>query len=266
MTNWPLPHCFCQGALGTGVAMRLSASPISYILGAVLSSLSSSNPQASIAVDSMGCCALKWRMNHASPELSSAVSAVLDKIDTFLRDGGYAGTPLRMYLAGGIAVNYYCHQGRHTSDIDAELPPRLLLPFEKLRVQYVAPDGNMAFLYLDANYNPSISLMHEDYVEDAVEWAGIGNERRLIHLHVLSPIDLAISKISRFSEQDRDDILNLASEGLFTADQLQKRATDALAYYIGNTEAVGNGIKIICDKIREERDKKPNAPLRSLNP
>lgn len=191
-------------------------------------------------------------MNNAMPELTRAVSTVLDKIDGILRESGYAGPPLRMYLAGGIAVNYYCQRARATSDIDAKLPPRLLLPFNELRAQYIDSDGKISMLYLDANYSPTISLMHEDYIEDAKEWADIGNAHRLIHMYVLSPIDLAVSKISRFSEQDRADILNLASEGLFTAEQLRQRATEAVAYYIGNTTAVRNGIDIICNQIEEE--------------
>lgn len=47
-------------------------------------------------------------MNHATPELAAALSAMLDKIDATLRDNEYQGEPIRMYLAGGMAVNYYC--------------------------------------------------------------------------------------------------------------------------------------------------------------
>jgi hypothetical protein len=80
--------------------------------------------------------------------------------------------------------------------------------------------------------------MHEDYQDDAVEFEGIGNLHRLVRLYVLSPVDLAISKISRFMEQDRTDSLDLASRNYFTADELEQRALAALGYYVGDLKTV----------------------------
>jgi hypothetical protein len=185
-------------------------------------------------------------MNKAFPELSKALSELLDQMDASIRRGGYDGPPITMYLAGGMAVNFYCGS-RYTEDVDAFYTRRVHVgPCE---VSYLHKDGSPSFLYLDNNYNPTFGLLHEHHDRDAVEWTGIGNERRKIHLYVLSPVDLAVTKISRYSTQDRKDILALASAGLFSADQLRNRATEALRDFIGDRAPVITSIELICGQI-----------------
>jgi len=65
-------------------------------------------------------------------------------------------------------------------------------------------------------------------------------------LFVLTPLDLAVSKISRFSPQDREDIALLASRRFFTAAELRGRALEALQYYVGNTAWVRGTIERVC--------------------
>jgi hypothetical protein len=154
-----------------------------------------------------------------------------------------------MYLAGGLAVNNYCGS-RYTEDVDASFSHRLLLPYDEMVVDYLRSDHTASMIYLDQNYNTALYLMHEDYEDDAVEFEGIGNPHRLVHLYVLSPIDLAISKISRFMEQDRTDSLDLASRNYFTADELEQRALAALGYYVGDLKTVRRNIETICDRMR----------------
>jgi len=54
-----------------------------------------------------------------------------------------------------------------------------------------------------------------------------------IRVHVLSPVDLAVSKIARFADNDKEDIAALVRLGLTSADEIERRATSALAGYIG---------------------------------
>jgi hypothetical protein len=185
-------------------------------------------------------------MNKAFPELSQALSELLDQMDGSITRGGYDGPPITMYLAGGMAVNFYCGT-RYTEDVDAFYTRRVHVgPCE---VSYRHRDGNPSFLYLDNNYNPTFGLLHERHEQDAVEWQGIGNERRKIHLFVLSPVDLAVTKISRYSPQDREDILALASIGLFSAEQLRNRAKEALMDHVGDRAPVETSIDLICRQI-----------------
>jgi hypothetical protein len=201
-------------------------------------------------------------MNKAFPELSEALSQLLDKMDASIRKGGYDGSPITMYLAGGMAVNFYCGT-RYTEDVDAFYTRRVHVgPCE---VSYRHKDGNPSFLYLDNNYNPTFGLLHENHDRDAVEWTGIGNEKRRIHLYVLSPVDLAVTKISRYSTQDREDILALASAGLFSADQLRDRAMEALGDYIGDRAPVMTSIELMCRQITAGRSphfgREPEFPI-----
>jgi hypothetical protein len=72
--------------------------------------------------------------------------------------------------------------------------------------------------------------MHEDHQDDAIPVdLGLKN----IRVYVLSPVDLAVSKIARLADNDREDIQELVRLGLATADEIEKRATSALAGYVG---------------------------------
>jgi len=145
----------------------------------------------------------------AYPELVGALQEMLDRMDRSLREADYAGDPIIMYLAGGVAVNYWCGT-RYTEDVDASFSRRVILP-KDLTINYRRKDGAEAFIYFDHNYNTSFALRHDRFEEDSIEGEGVGNERRRIHLRVLSPVDLAVSKISRFSEQDQEDIVALGA-------------------------------------------------------
>ena len=180
----------------------------------------------------------------AFPELTAALSEMLDRLDASLRAGGHAGPPVIMYLAGGVAVNFYCGT-RYTEDVDASFSRRFLLPRD-LTVNYRRRDGSDAFIYFDANYNTSFALLHEGFEERAGEWPGIGNEGRLIQLRVLAPIDLAISKLARFSEQDRADIRALAAECHFTKEGLRAHALAAMRDFIGDKRPLMTSIDLIC--------------------
>lgn len=185
----------------------------------------------------------------AFPELTVALRTMLDRMDASLQEGGYTGEPIKMYLAGGLAVNYYCGT-RYTEDVDASFSHRFVIP-RNLTVNYRRPDGTDAFIYFDHNYNPSFALLHDDFEQDSREWAGIGNEARKVELRVLSPIDLAISKIGRFSPRDREDIIALAAERFFTDRQLRTRALEAVANFIGNKDTLLNSIEIVCKEMRQ---------------
>lgn len=170
----------------------------------------------------------------ADKELTGAFIGIVDKIDESIRSGGYGGPQIKMYVAGGLAVNYYTG-ARFTNDIDASFSSRIALPPAKeLCATYKGSDGKESLLYFDNNYNTTFALIHPDFENDALEWAGCGNERRLVQVCVFSPVDLAVSKLSRFSQNDSNDIIALASVGLISDEAVRNRAMGAMAYYIGN--------------------------------
>jgi hypothetical protein len=85
-------------------------------------------------------------------------------------------------------------------------------------------------VYFDTNYTSSFALMHEDYLDCAIA-LDLGMAH--IRLHVLSPLDLAVSKIARFADNDKEDIAELVRLKLTTADAIEQRATSALGGYVG---------------------------------
>jgi hypothetical protein len=63
-----------------------------------------------------------------------------------------------------------------------------------------------------------------------------GVDARRLAVKLLTPLDLAVSKLSRFSEQDQLDIRALAREWLIDATQLRRRAEEALPDYVGKLD------------------------------
>ena len=194
-------------------------------------------------------------MKAPTPELSDALSRILDKIDRNL-DQAPPQRRLVMYLAGGVAVNFYCGT-RYTEDVDASFSQRLLLDQKAMTVDYTRHDGTPAWLYLDTQYNPTLGLIHPDFQEAAVRWNAISDTKQHIELRVLTPIDLAVSKVSRCSDRDKEDIRALANERLIDSVTLKQRAIEALDYYIGDKRPVHFNLSALCSEIDRIRGHNP---------
>ena len=163
--------------------------------------------------------------------------------------------PVNVYLAGGMAVHLYTAD-RVTSDVDAEFGARVHLPHD-LMVEVALEDGTWQLVYLDTNYNPSFALMHEDYQDDAIP-VDFGMDR--IRVHVLSPVDLAVSKIARLADNDKEDIAALVRLGLTGADEIERRATSALAGYVGGQAMLLPNLRDAVDLARQiEAAQRPGA-------
>lgn len=174
----------------------------------------------------------------------AAFAQIVSRIGQSLKGAPVSALPVRMYVAGGAALQF--HIGTRVSeDIDATFSRRLVLS-DDLSVSYRDVDGQARVLYLDRNYNDSLGLLHENAFDDSVSVTIPGVNGKLIDVRVLSPLDLAVSKLSRFSDQDRKDIEALAHERLISAKVLRRRADEALGGYVGNIEVVRNTIDIAC--------------------
>lgn len=146
--------------------------------------------------------------------------------------------PLTMYLAGGMAAHLYTAL-RPTVDVDAEFSRRILIPNDLMIEIEEGPDAGQ-LLYFDTNYNPAFALMHEDYQADSIP---VPLGLSMIEVRVLSPVDLAVSKIARYSDNDREDIEALIKNSLCSADEIERRATEALGGYVGNVRAVEANVR-----------------------
>jgi hypothetical protein len=178
----------------------------------------------------------------ARPEYLAAFSEVVNRIARSLAALPKRALPIRMYVAGGAALHMYTGE-RVSRDIDASFSRRIALP-ENLEVAYQDADGAARLLYFDRQYNDMLGLMHEDAQDDSVPLTLEGVDSGIIEVRLLSALDLAVSKLGRFSSHDRDDIASLARRKLITSAKLRRRAEEALGGYVGDTTRVQGAIEM----------------------
>lgn len=181
---------------------------------------------------------------HVRPEFVAALREIAARIARTLTQLPKRALPIKMYVAGGAALHLYTG-ARLSDDIDASFSHRIALP-ENLEVAYAGADGAAQLLYFDRQYNDRLGLMHEDAYEDSQPLALEGIDRGVLDVRLLSPLDLAVSKLGRFSDQDRDDIVALAKVKLIDSGSLRARAQDALIGYVGDTQRVQGSIEVAC--------------------
>jgi hypothetical protein len=169
----------------------------------------------------------------ARPEYVAAFREVVSRIESSLAELPKRTLPIRMYVAGGAALHLYTGE-RVSRDIDAAFSHRIALP-ENLEVAYRDADGAARLLYFDRQYNDTLGLLHEDAQEDSVPLVLDGIDPGVLEVRLLSALDLAVSKIGRFSSQDREDIATLARHKLLSSVKLRQRSEDALGGYVGDT-------------------------------
>jgi Nucleotidyltransferase of unknown function (DUF6036) len=179
---------------------------------------------------------------NARPEYLAAFREILQRIASSLSGSPPRALPVRMYLAGGAALHLYTGE-RVSRDIDATFSHRIALP-ENLEVAYRDADGAARLLYFDRQYNDTLGLLHEDAYEDSVPLALEGIDSTVLQVRVLAALDLAVSKLGRFSGQDREDIATLARHKLISSAALRRRAQDALRSYVGDTTRVSGAIAV----------------------
>jgi hypothetical protein len=189
---------------------------------------------------------------RADPEYLKAFSTIMSRIEHAL-GAKCAAMPVIACVAGGAALHFYTG-ARVSKDIDAKLTARVLLDPSDLQVAYRDADGHARLLYFDTQYNDSFALLHQNAYDDATPIALEGVDARRLTVKLLTPLDLAVSKLSRFSDQDRLDIRALARERLIAATQLRRRAEEALPDYVGNLDRIKTSIDIACRLVAAEVD------------
>jgi len=171
-----------------------------------------------------------------------AVLSLFDDLDKSL-PASFTGE-IEATLVGGAAV--HLHTGyRVSDDTEAIFSRKMLLPSD-LVIHYVDAGGARKAVHLDTNYSSSIALLHPDYEQGAQAFV----KRGRFKLKVLSPLDLAVTKIGRFLGNDADDIVALTRHGLLSADEVEERAREAIGYYIGDTTRVEYNLRDALELIR----------------
>lgn len=179
----------------------------------------------------------------AIQELFKRLNMLVDDVDQY-PDGHF-----RAYVFGGAAVHLYTNY-RSSHDVDAEFTGSIpSFSDADIVVMYESEDNEQMQLSLDENFTPTLGLLHEDYVDDATPF--MVSEGNPLWVYLVSPVDLAVSKLSRFSERDQEDIKTLANKGLITAGSLQERAEFALVSHIGNTSSLETSVELAVQAIKD---------------
>lgn len=177
----------------------------------------------------------------ARPEYLAAFCEIVDRIARSLSAPSQSPLLVRMYVAGGAALHMYTGE-RVSRDVDATFSRRVALP-ENLEVAYRDADGAARLLYFDRQYNDTFGLLHQDAYDDSLPLSLESLRSEVMDVRLLSPLDLAASKLGLFSGQDRDDIMALARHGLIQSAALRQRAEEALSGYVGDTRRVQGSIE-----------------------
>jgi hypothetical protein len=90
-------------------------------------------------------------------------------------------------------------------------------------------------LNYDLQYNTSFGPIHEDYWERSLPLADFSVESPL-HVHIAAPVDIAISKLGRATDQDIGDVMALLRAGFILTTELRRLALQAIDVYVGNKE------------------------------
>lgn len=175
----------------------------------------------------------------ADPAYLEAFREVMKRLEKAF---GPTRKPITVCLAGGAAMHMYTGE-RVSKDIDAKIMARFIPP-EGLEVSYRDGDGHARLLYFDTQYNDTFGLLHADAYDDALPLPLEGIDSKRMALRILTPLDLAVSKLARYETQDQDDLRALAKVGLIQAADLRRRAEEALPDYVGDIARVKTSIAL----------------------
>jgi hypothetical protein len=178
------------------------------------------------------------------PEYLAAFTELVQRIAAPLSELPKRILPIKMYVAGGAAMHFYVGE-RVSNDVDAVFSRRIALPTD-LEVAYRDPDGAARMLYFDRQYSDTLALMHEDAHDDSVVLTLQHIDSSVLEVRLLAALDLAVSKIGRFSSQDRDDIACLGKHGLIKSAALRRRSEQALENYVGDLDTLRGTINLAC--------------------
>lgn len=165
--------------------------------------------------------------NHTP--LGTAILRLFDKLkeSIILQYSSLPAGHLKAYIFGGAAMHIYTN-ARYSHDVDTDLSVQLKLDTDII-VFYEDESGNPRTpLALDTNFNVNLGLIHPDYCDDAIPLQQKPDSP--IWLYLASPVDLAVSKIARFAEVDKQDISLLAKRKLITLKEFTMRVDEALLY------------------------------------
>jgi hypothetical protein len=177
---------------------------------------------------------------HALPEPWSSFFRELDRI---------ASERVDFHCIGGFVVTRYYGFARETADVDVlSIVPNAQREAFLQAGAAGSPLHRKLKVYLD--YVTVIHAYPEDYDQRLIEiFPG-----QLQNIRIFAPEahDLALMKLGRNIERDREDVKYLARRGYLTGEELENRYRLEMRPYIGVPDSSDRVLKFWLDMIREE--------------
>ncbi|MEL6441398.1 MAG: DUF6036 family nucleotidyltransferase [Cyanobacteria bacterium J06621_8] len=173
-------------------------------------------------------------MPYTNTPFSQAVFRMFNNLasnlgDT-LPDNSSEITLIKAYLFGGCAVHF--HTGpRVTNDVDARLERVRSFPNQTITISPVYfkdENGLRKTLIFDRNFDISLATLDPAYEDRALLL--YTTESNLVEIYLVSAVDIAVSKLGRFGENDKKDIENLYKNNLFSIREFLELAYEAHSY------------------------------------
>lgn len=176
--------------------------------------------------------------------MARAIFEMFDNLANFLEDRGAKPGSCKAYIFGGCALHLHTN-ARGSSDLDVELeamdrisPNELVLALDE--VFFDDPETGPSSIVFVPNFTPALAPLHEDYQEDAI-WLNWNEEDSPVWVYLVQKVDLAVSKLGRYGDQDIDDIHTLFDHGL-SIEEFKYRAEETRKYFPGNLDRLTGNI------------------------
>ncbi len=166
-------------------------------------------------------------------ELLAHLQALADRL-------GPLAEPLQAWLAGGWAVHYHTAH-RMSGSLDIRWSHKVPIPRD-LHIFGISDPGRQAgrfVVVMDGSLTDVLGSAPPEWEARSREIARFGD----MILHVIDPVDLAVSKLARLSERDAGDIRELASAGLVELELFRARAEEALDIYFGDVTFLRDNLR-----------------------
>lgn len=152
-----------------------------------------------------------------------------------------------LHCLGGFVVTVVYGLKRETSDIDV-----LTLVGRPSGLFDLAGIGSSLFEQYGVYLDPvGVATLPENYEDRLTEVSPATFKQ--IRLFALDPYDIALAKIERNGDIDRQDVLYLARVVPFDLEVLKQRYHDELRVYLGSPDREDLTLKLWVDMIDEER-------------
>lgn len=158
-------------------------------------------------------------------------------------------TIVRLDCIGGFVVTQLYGLDRPTADVDVvELAPRNAA---EIVMNLGVRGGSLHKKYRVYLDRVGVAKVPENYEERLIEM--FSGTYRHLRLMALDPYDLALSKLERNSQKDRDDVRFLARTVPFNLDLLRSRYSTELRWQLGVPEREDLTLQLWAEMIEEDR-------------